>query len=68
MQAHTHTHTHTPEQGNKKQEVQMPEGDTRPPSLGEPPKSVLQEVEGQWAALLDVFGCRNDVAESKDKH
>ena len=64
---HTHTHTRTPEQGDKKREIQMPEGDTRPSHSeapkSKPPKSVLEEVEAQWAALLDVFGCR-DVAET----
>ncbi len=65
---HTHTHTHTPEQGDKKNEIQMPKGGTGPsPSelpKSKPPKSVLEEVEVQWTALLDVFGCR-DVGETQ---
>ena len=51
-----------PEQGDKKQERQMPKGDTTP-SPPERPKSVFDEVEAQWGALLDVIGCHNDDAE-----
>ena len=55
-----------PEQGDKKQEIKMPKGDTTP-SPPERPKSVFDEVEAQWGALLDVIGCHNDVAEIQER-